>query len=247
MKSPTSKQVFYSLELLRLTKSDTQTLVLGHIAYHHAKHGAFNSSMGAIAKYLNYSVNAVKNAVLNLSNVVDKKGEPLIKVELSKESYNRRIKLNSKHELGFKLLQSYHQIVNQYGQTKQVLNLYSVRLNEFKTKHRYDSRHAHKVLMLKSLINTKIQSNLRNSKENKTTYKQTISMLMKKLEWSFVTIKNLISSIQAEQALIISLDRIKNAAVYVFTSITESVNVRQQPSEPKKVKGKDTPWLDKYQ
>ena len=60
------KQVFFSLEVLHETKSDTQTLVLGHIAYHHAKHGKFNSSVSSIAKHLCYSINAVKIALTQL-------------------------------------------------------------------------------------------------------------------------------------------------------------------------------------
>ncbi|MGS0536286.1 hypothetical protein [Pseudoalteromonas sp. SaAl2] len=66
------KQVFFALEVL----SATQTLVLGHIAYHHAKHGKFNSSASAVAKHLAYSINAVKNALKSLLGPLKDEKEP---------------------------------------------------------------------------------------------------------------------------------------------------------------------------
>ncbi|MGP4944109.1 hypothetical protein [Pseudoalteromonas nigrifaciens] len=247
MIAPQNQQVFYSLELLNLTKSDTQTLVFGQIAYHHAKHGAFNSSMSAIAKYLKYSINAVKNAVKNLGGIVDDKGEPLIKIKEAQNSYNKNIKINPKHALGFKLLQSYCQIVSEFGNTKNVLNLYPVRLNEYKSKNKHDSRHLHKALMLKSLINKKIESNILNSKENKKTYQQTISKLMKKFKWSYVTVKNLLNTLRDQQAVTITTTCIKNASLYIFKKTTKPPKCQQAPLKCQtKTSGVKTPWLDIY-
>lgn len=227
------KQVFIALEVLNLTGSETQTLVLGHIAYHHAKHGAFNSSVSAIAKYLNYSVNAVKNALHALTLYKDEHGQPLIHHELQ-DNYNRKIRLNAKHALGFKLVQSYTRMVMPRNPNDIItlhINLYSVSLDLYQSEHRYDSRHQHKMLVLKSLITAKIESNLLNSKNRRNTYSQTVQQLAEKLGWAAATIQALISSMIKTGLISVVKERVESyrGLLYIFGIITSSRTKRKSP------------------
>jgi len=221
------RQVFFSLEVLAATKSDTQTLVLGHIAWHHANHQAFNSSMSAAAKYLCYSVNAVKSAVENL------KKQNLLVEEPGANGYSRRLKLNTKSPLCFQLLQAFVQMVNKQ-QTKSALKLYPVQLHLFNSNSRHDSRHQHKMLMLKALITSKIEGALRASRNKQKTYQQTISQLAAKLGWAYMTVKSLLATMQEIGIISVAKEFVGKTARFVF-GLSVSMQVEKPKQRPPKV------------
>ena len=215
--------MFFALEVLKATRSDTQTLVLGHIAYHHAKHSKFNSSVSAIAKHLNYSVNAVKNALKKLLEPSDGENEALLREEPNPNSYSRQLFINTKHPLGYRLLQSYVQMLNKQ-QSQHTLRLYGVQLHLFKSKTRYDSRHQHKMLMLNSLLTSKVKClNLSKRSKNKK-YNQTIPQLKKLLGWTYLTIKSLIESILELGLLLVNQVKANRKSIFTFTLIFPKQN-----------------------
>lgn len=230
--SHNNKQVFIALEALKMTGSETQTLVLGHISYHFAKHGYFNSSIAAIAKYLNYSTNAVKQALIGLQNVVDEKGNPLLFVEVL-ENYNRKIKLNSKHALGFDLIKAFIAMINKTSVSKNSINLYSVSLDDYSVKHRYESRHKHKMLILKALITTRILSNLHNTNNKTNTYKQAVRGLSKLLGWSYMTIVSLVNTLIDDGFIAAKKQVLGRVCGYIFSFITKSPTEEKPAHEVK--------------
>lgn len=224
------KQVFYALEVLAATKSDTQTLVLGHIAYHHAKHGKFNSSASAVAKHLAYSINAVKNALKSLLEPLKDEKEPLIIETPNKSSYSRTLHLNVNHPLGYRLLQSYTQMLNKQ-QSNHTLRLYPVQLHLFDSKSRYDSRHQHKMLMLQALITSKIKAGKIASRNKRDTYQQSISQLARKLGWAYMTVKSLIETMLEVGLLSVVREKVRKVVKLIFSCVkpvkVELSNIRQ--------------------
>lgn len=223
------KQVFFALEVLKATSSDTQTLVLGHIAYHHAKHSKFNSSVSAIAKHLNYSINAVKNALKKLLEPSDGENEALLREEPNPNSYSRQLFINTKHPLGYRLLQSYVQMLNKQ-QSQHTLRLYGVQLHLFKSKTRYDSRHQHKMLMLYALISGKLNAVKLSKAIKRDCYIQSIGRLEKKLLWSYMTVKSLLESIINAGLLSVDSRSIKHAKCFVFRAATSVKQVNEYES-----------------
>ncbi|MEQ3442321.1 hypothetical protein ABMY47_12090 [Pseudoalteromonas sp. BZP1] len=224
------KQVFFALEVLAATKSDTQTLILGHIAYHHAKHGKFNSSVSAIAKHLSYSVNAVKNGLKKLLEPLEDEKEPLLIESANPSSYSRTLHLNVKHPLGYRLLQSYTQMLNKQ-QTSNTLRLYPVQLHLFDSKSRYDSRHKHKMLMLQALITSKIKAGKIATRNKRDTYQQSISQLASKLGWAYMTVKSLIETMLEVGLLSVVKEKVRNVVRLIFSRIQPAKvklsNIRQ--------------------
>lgn len=222
------KQVFFALEVLAATKSDTQTLILGHIAYHHAKHGKFKSSVSAIAKHLSYSINAVKNGLKKLLEPQEEQKEPLLIESDNPSSYSRTLHLNVKHPLGYRLLQSYTQMLNKQ-QSSNTLRLYSVQLHLFDSKSRYDSRHQHKMLMLQALITSKIKAGKIATRNKRDTYQQSISQLASKLGWAYMTVKSLVETMLEVGLLSAVKEKLKNVCKFIFSF-----------KQPVKVKSKNT-------
>ena len=209
-KNNQKSQVFFSTEILQHTKSETQTLVLGHLAYFHASKNQFKSSVSSIAKHLCFSINAVKNAIAKLEK------SELITQEVSDSGFRTRtIKLNSDNEIAFKLLLSFQAMLKK--SKGNFFNLYSVDLNLFKSESRYDSRHMHKTLMLKAIADTKIKSNLRNSKHRQKTYKKSIPDFCKMTNWSYMTVKNLILTIQSASLNTVVTENSSRALQYIFS------------------------------
>lgn len=230
------KQVFFALEVLKATKSDTQTLVLGHIAYHHAKHSKFNSSVSAIAKHLNYSVNAVKNALKKLLEPSDGENEALLREESNPNSFSRQLFINTKHPLGYRLLQSYVQMLNKQ-QSQHTLRLYGVQLHLFESKTRYDSRHQHKMLMLHALIAGKINAVKLSKNSKRESYCQSIGQLAQKLGWAYMTVKSLLETI--DDFKLCNLTKVIDGKKLNF--IFEILSCREVVKEPHKAK---QPLLD---
>ncbi|MBQ4838694.1 helix-turn-helix domain-containing protein [Pseudoalteromonas luteoviolacea] len=223
------KQVFFAPEVLKATRSDTQTLVLGHIAYHHAKHNKFNSSVSAIAKHLNYSVNAVKNALKKLLEPSDGGNEALLREEPNPNSYSRQLFINTKHPLGYRLLQSYVQMLNKQ-QSQHTLRLYGVQLHLFESKTRYDSRHQHKMLMLHALIAGKINAVKLSKNSKRESYCQSIGQLAQKLGWAYMTVKALLQSINEFDLLEVMWSAVNKPAFILF-SIKSRIHKPQNSSK----------------
>ena len=212
-KNNQKSQVFFATEILQHTKSETQTLVLSHLAYYHAnqKHGnQFKGSISSIAKRLHFSINSVKTAIDELVQ------QGLITQSISEKGFRTRtIKLNSDNEIAYKLLQSFQAMLKKVKGS--FFNLFSVDLDLFKSESRYDSRHQHKSLMLKAIVDTKIKSNIRNSKNKKNTYKKSIPELCKITAWSYMTVKNLIQTIQNTSLNTVITEKSTRALQYIFS------------------------------
>lgn len=236
------KQVFFSLEVLHETKSDTQTLVLGHIAYHHAKHGKFNSSVSSIAKHLCYSINAVKNALSQLLSAENEEKQPLL-FEESTKGYSRTLRLNLKHQLGYRLLQSYTQIIHGQ-QAANTLPLYGLQLHLFDSKSRYDSRHQHKMLMLHALISSKIKASKLSTRNKRDTYQQSISQLSKKLGWAYMTVKSLIETMRPLGLLSVTKEQVRRVAKFVFGEVKTSKAKVRRTIIP--IKDSEAPPIERY-
>lgn len=222
--SQVKRQVFFSLEVLTATQSETQTLVFSHIAFLHARFGKFNSSTSAIAKHLRYSVNAVKNA---LSELLDsREGKTPLLIEEQSQGYNRCLKINLQHPLGYRLLQSYTQMLNKQP-SPHTLPLYSVRLDLVDPKSRYDSRHQHKMLMLYGLINSKIKANKIATRNKQKSYRQSISQLSKKLGWVYMTVKSLLDTMLSMGLLTVEKDYSVHVMRVVFSTIAKLQSASQ--------------------
>ena len=209
-KNNQKSQVFFAAEILQHTKSETQTLVLSHLAYFHASKSQFKSSVSAIAKHLSFSINAVKSAIEALVK------KELITQEVAESGFRTRtIKLNTNNEIAFKLLQSFQAMFKKHK--GDFFNLYSVDLDLFKSESRYDSRHKHKALMLKAIADTKIKSSIRNSKNKKNTYTKSIPDLCKITNWSYMTVKNLIQTIKSASLNTVVTEKSSRALQYIFS------------------------------
>ena len=228
-KNNQKSQVFFSTEILQHTKSETQTLVLGHLAYYHAnqKHGnQFKGSISSIAKRLHFSINAVKNAISELDK------SELITQEISDSGFRTRtIKLNIDNEIAFKLLLAFQ---NMFKKVRgDFFNLYPFDLDLFKSESRYDSRHQHKCLMLKSIADEKIKSSIRNSKNKKNTYKKSIPELCKITSWSYMTVKNLIQTIQNADLNTVITEKSTRALQYIFSLFKKKKSKNQSTATQK--------------
>jgi len=218
-----NKIVYFSLEVLQVTQSETQTLVFSHIAHFNATFGQFKSQVSAIAKHLNYSVNAVKKAIDDLIK------KDMIIQDKAEKGYKRTITINPAHDVAFS-----HLVAHQAMKKKlkgNYFNLYAVDFKGFTSKSRHDSRHEHKALMLNAVIATKIRSNFINSKNKNKSYRQTISDICTKTNWAFMTVKRLMATMLKSKAIDYAKDTAKRAVRYVF-SLPSKIKIKRSKPQP---------------